>query len=454
MRNLFAIRSVLFSLLLLAMSAAAFGQFGIGISISIAPPALPVYEQPICPTEGYLWTPGYWGYGDAGYFWVSGDWIQPPQVGYLWTPGYWGWGENAYAFHEGYWGQTVGFYGGISYGFGYTGNGYQGGRWNNNQFEYNTSVNRVDTTVIHNTYNTTVVENNTRVSFNGGTGGVQAHATAQEEAAGREHHIAPVAAQTARVQEARSNPEMRATANHGAPSAAAVAKTQAVAPKSEGVVAKPEAAKERAATPAKEPEAKEPVAKEPATKEPAAKEPAAKEPVAKEPAKEAVAPKAEEKPAPTAHASDLAAHKTTAPNTGNAKTDQKYQKQQDTLATKQTQDHQKLAQQQAKEHQQLAKTNPTEPQKQQVEQKHQQQTQQLEQKHATQTQQVQAKQQPAKAAPAKPAPAKPAPETEKPHWSRLNLQKGRASLSGPSVFYLSLQLASRIFPNHLQSKPD
>ncbi len=55
-----------------------------------------------------------------GYYWVSGDWIQPPQVGYLWTPGYWGWGENAYAFHEGYWGQTVGFYGGISYGFGYT----------------------------------------------------------------------------------------------------------------------------------------------------------------------------------------------------------------------------------------------------------------------------------------------------------------------------------------------
>ena len=42
--------------------------------------------------------------------------VEAPQVGYLWTPGYWGWGGNAFLFHEGYWGPTVGFYGGISYG--------------------------------------------------------------------------------------------------------------------------------------------------------------------------------------------------------------------------------------------------------------------------------------------------------------------------------------------------
>jgi hypothetical protein len=378
MRNLFGIRSVLFSVLLLAMSTAAFGQ--VGFSITIAPPALPVYEQPICPGEGYLWTPGYWGYGDDGYYWVSGDWIQAPQVGFLWTPGYWGWGGNAYAFHEGYWGESVGFYGGINYGFGYGGNGYEGGRWNGGQFEYNTSVNRVNTAIIHNTYNTRVVESNTRVSFNGGSGGVEAHATAQQEAAGRSRHIAPVAAQTSHAQEARSNPDLRATANHGNPPASAVAKSETV--------------NEHAATTKKEP--------------------------AREPVKEAVAPKSEEKPAevapraaPAAHASDLEAHKTTAPNTGNAKTDQKYQKQQNNLAAKQTQDHQKLAQQQEKEHQNLAKTNASEPQKQAVEQRHQQQTQQLEQKHATQTQKVQTKQQPAKAPASKPAESHPA--EEKPH---------------------------------------
>ena len=117
-------------------------------------------------------------------------------------------------------------------------------------------------------------------------------------------------------------------------------------------------------------------------------------------------------PRPAAHASELQPHKTTAPNTGNAKTDQKYQKQQDTLAAKQTQDHQKLAQQQEKEHQQLTKSNASDAQKQQVEQKHTQQTQQLEKTHAAQTQKVQTRQQPAQ------APSKPAethPEAEKPH---------------------------------------
>ena len=393
MRNLFGIRSLLFSVLLLAVSSVSFGQ--IGISITIAPPALPVYEQPICPEDGYIWTPGYWGYGDDGYYWISGGWIQPPQVGFLWTPGYWGWGENAYAFHEGYWGQTVGFYGGINYGFGYSGRGYEGGRWDNGRFAYNTSVNRVNTTIIHNTYNTRVVEGNTRVSFNGGNGGVQARASSQEEASSRERHIAPVAAQTSRVQEDRSKPELRASNNHGNPPAAAVAKSETV--------------NEHAVTSERQP-----------PKE-SGKE-AAKESV-KEASKVTVAPNvkaAEEKPAAvaahqdsSAHARDLAAHKAVAPNTGNVKTDQKYQKQQDNLAAKQTQDHQKLAQQQDKQHQQLTKTNASEAQKQQTEQRHQQQTQQLEQKHEVQTQKVQTRQQPAKAAPSQSG--KPHAETEKPH---------------------------------------
>ena len=29
-------------------------------------PRSPVYVQPACPVEGYLWTPGYWAYGDDG----------------------------------------------------------------------------------------------------------------------------------------------------------------------------------------------------------------------------------------------------------------------------------------------------------------------------------------------------------------------------------------------------
>src|SRR5258708_28608251 len=103
---------------------------GIFISVGVAPPALPVYTQPLCPGDGYLWTPGYWHYGPAGYYWVPGVWVRPPQVGYLWTPGYWGWGGSAFIFHEGYWGPHIGFYGGVNYGFGYGGAGDEGGYWN------------------------------------------------------------------------------------------------------------------------------------------------------------------------------------------------------------------------------------------------------------------------------------------------------------------------------------
>src|SRR5271170_4831984 len=184
MRTKFAVRSLLFSLILLIFSCSAFAQIGVGISVNFGPPPLPVYEQPICPGDGYLWTPGYWAYDPLyGYYWVPGTWVLAPQVGFLWTPGYWGWGGAAFFFHEGYWGPHVGFYGGINYGFGYGGVGYEGGRWEGGHFAYNTYVNHVDTTIIHNTYNTTIVNNTTvsHVSYNGGEGGVTVRPTPQEQ---------------------------------------------------------------------------------------------------------------------------------------------------------------------------------------------------------------------------------------------------------------------------------
>ncbi|MGD0181815.1 MAG: YXWGXW repeat-containing protein, partial [Terriglobales bacterium] len=224
MRNIPSIRSLLFAFVMLAISAASFAQ--IGVSISFGPPALPVYEQPPVPAQGYLWTPGYWASGDNGYFFVPGTWVMAPQPGFLWTPGYWGWNGGGFAFNEGYWGEHVGFYGGINYGFGYGGQGYEGGRWNNGQFEYNTAVNNVNVTNIHNTYNTTVINNTTvnRVSYNGGEGGMTARPTAQDEAAAHEKHVGPVAAQTQQVAAARSNPEQRASVNHGKPPIAATSK--------------------------------------------------------------------------------------------------------------------------------------------------------------------------------------------------------------------------------------
>src|ERR1700744_4524132 len=125
-------KTILSLTLFLALGFAASrveAQISVGISVHVAPPAIPVYEQPPCPTDGYLWVPGYWAWDDdaAQYYWVPGYWSAPPSVGLLWTPGYWGWGGGAYAWHAGYWGPHVGFYGGGNYGFGFGGGGVFGG---------------------------------------------------------------------------------------------------------------------------------------------------------------------------------------------------------------------------------------------------------------------------------------------------------------------------------------
>jgi WXXGXW repeat (2 copies) len=389
MRNAAAIRGLLCSFALLVFSHVCFGQ--IGISVSFGPPALPVYEQPICPEEGYIWTPGFWDYtDDDGYYWVPGTWVEAPQPGYLWTPGYWGWGdEGAFIFHEGYWGEHVGFYGGVNYGFGYGGRGYEGGRWDNGHFFYNTSVNRVNVTVIHNTYNTRVVENNTtRVSYNGGAGGVEARATAQEETYSKEQHVGRVAAQTEHIQQARSNPELRASNNQGKPPIAATAKPGDF---KTAVVPAKEAGGAYKAPPANAAHA--------GNKAPAGNEgrPAAEAHPATQSADQP--PTAAAKTPANGHAAELQPHTSTPPNTGNAATDKRYQQQQAQLTAKQNQEHQKVQQQQEKEHQQAAKKNTSDAQKEQMEQRHTQQTQQLEQKHTAQQQQLQQRQQPA----AKPA---------------------------------------------------
>jgi WXXGXW repeat (2 copies) len=222
-----SIRTVLLAAIMFAIPAASFAQISVGIAVRIAPPVLPVYEQPLCPGEGYIWTPGYWAYGDDDYYWVPGTWVMAPRVGVLWTPGYWGWGDGGYFWHGGYWGPHVGFYGGVNYGFGYVGVGYLGGRWEGGHFAYNRTVNNVNVTVIHNTYNTRITNNynnSTRVSYNGGNGGVRAQETAQERQAAREQHIQATGVQTKHEQAARSDRSQFASVNHGRPNIAATPK--------------------------------------------------------------------------------------------------------------------------------------------------------------------------------------------------------------------------------------
>src|SRR5581483_1242977 len=227
-----SLRWLIGAIVVLTLSTGAFAQIGIGISVSFAPPPLPIYDQPLCPAEGYIWTPGYWAW-DADvedYYWVPGTWVLAPEVGVLWTPPWWGWENAVYVFHEGYWGLHVGFYGGIFYDFGYFGHGYDGGRWENGEFFYNREVTNINITNIRNVYEerATVNRNDvTRVAYNG-PGGVQARPTPQEEQAARERHLPPAPAQTQHVQAAKANPELRASTNRGKPPIAATSRPGAL----------------------------------------------------------------------------------------------------------------------------------------------------------------------------------------------------------------------------------
>jgi hypothetical protein len=212
---------VLLSVVVLATALSSWA--GVFVSVAIGPPALPVYSQPLCPGPGYIFTPGYWAWAPDGYYWVPGTWVVPPQVGFLWTPGYWAFSAGFYGWHPGYWGPTVGFYGGINYGFGYTGVGYWGGYWHGRDFYYNRAVNNVNIVNIHNAYNRTVINNVNvnRVSYNGGPHGIQARATSQEMAAERGQHFNATSAQMQHEQLARNDRAQFASANHGQPAVAA-----------------------------------------------------------------------------------------------------------------------------------------------------------------------------------------------------------------------------------------
>jgi hypothetical protein len=222
------LRPALLAVLVLGLTGLCSAQFGVSLSVGVAPPPLPVYDQPPVPESGYIWTPGYWAWGDEGYYWVPGTWVQPPQEGMVWTPGYWGWNDqdDAYGWNDGYWGNEVGYYGGVDYGYGYPGEGYYGGRWQGNQFYYNQAVNNVRGGNIHTVYDNPVPRSRSaeHVSYSGGQGGVQARPTQAQIQARSAHHVEATPAQRQQVQAAKSNPKMFARNNQGKPAIAATAK--------------------------------------------------------------------------------------------------------------------------------------------------------------------------------------------------------------------------------------
>ncbi len=209
----------------LAFIAPAHAQADVVITASSAPPPIPVYSQPPIPGPGFIWIPGYWAWDGQEYYWVPGFWAMPPAVDLLWTPGYWGWddADNNYAFYSGYWAPAVGYYGGIDYGFGYTGVGYHGGYWRDHDFYYNRAVNNLGNAHIATVFNAPVpaAVTPTRVNYHGGHGGTTVRPTPAELAVAHEHHMAATAEQIRHETEASRIASLRYNQNHGRPPIAA-----------------------------------------------------------------------------------------------------------------------------------------------------------------------------------------------------------------------------------------
>jgi hypothetical protein len=196
----------------------------VSILVSIAPPALPLYAQPPIPGDGYLWTPGYWAWDPASgdYIWVPGTWVLPPAPDLLWTPGYWAFAGGGYYWHRGYWGSRVGYYGGLNYGYGYTGSGYWGGRWDRGHFRYNSAVNNLPSGRVHGVYRAPVARRPAPTeSFNGGNSHYRTHPTATERRFEGARHGNPTPEQLDHEHRAFGMPEQRMGNNHGRPPTAA-----------------------------------------------------------------------------------------------------------------------------------------------------------------------------------------------------------------------------------------
>lgn len=195
---------------------------------AVAPPPLPSYAQPAIPEEGYLWMPGFWAWrGDVrDYYWVPGTWVKPPRTGLLWTPPYWSSDDSRYAFHAGYWAEAVGFYGGIDYGYGYPGNGYQGGRWENDTFSYNRAANNFGSIDIAHAYDQAISSNGgvVRASFNSGSRGTNAQPTQDQQRPARDKHVAPTAEQLRQFEIAAKDRSLYSKLNGGEPGIAATAR--------------------------------------------------------------------------------------------------------------------------------------------------------------------------------------------------------------------------------------
>ncbi|HTV96461.1 MAG TPA: hypothetical protein VME42_10665 [Steroidobacteraceae bacterium] len=74
---------------------------GIGIDITVAPPAPPVEVVP-APRVGFVWAPGFWDWRGGRHVWVGGHWIAA-RPGWRWVPDRWEPHGNHWHYVRGHW---------------------------------------------------------------------------------------------------------------------------------------------------------------------------------------------------------------------------------------------------------------------------------------------------------------------------------------------------------------
>ncbi len=101
--------------------------------------------------------------------------------------------------------------------------GYQGGRWQGNNFYYNSSVNNIRAANRYRYADATAARQAGNVSYNGGDGGVQAQPSEQQRQFASARHMQPTSVQAAHVRAASTDRDQLASVNGGRPVTPAVA---------------------------------------------------------------------------------------------------------------------------------------------------------------------------------------------------------------------------------------
>ena len=70
-----------------AIAAPTLSSAAVNVDIDVAPPA-PQVEVVPGPRAGFVWAPGYWGWGGHAHVWHRGRWIRA-RAGYHWAPDAW-----------------------------------------------------------------------------------------------------------------------------------------------------------------------------------------------------------------------------------------------------------------------------------------------------------------------------------------------------------------------------